>query len=613
MNSKDDGGSHRETTRTHEQKSPAVWLIGFVKPYVGRVVLAILLTLLITVLNLIQPKLLQVFLDDVVGKSKWQWMWWISSGLFVIYFTHGVISYFNTQSIARIGQSVIFDLRFQLYRKLQQLSLSFYDKMSTGAIVSRMMDDVILVQQLLTGATINLVTDFLTLIFVVIILFKMNWVMTLMVFAILPLYGLNFRFFKSRIRQAHRNIREKMDLIMGDLEETISGAMVVKSFSKEKHESIEFVTSNREALNMNMKAAFLGMSFSSIGGLISGVGAAVTLCYGVWEVIHGRLTVGELTAFTAWAGYLYGPTARLTEVINTFQQAATSLNRIHEIFMTMPDVKEIDNAIVPTNIKGHVVFDNVSFGYNPEQKVVSEISLNIEPGTIVALVGHTGCGKTTLTSLLLRFYDVTSGKITIDQYDLRTLKLTALRDRVGVVLQDPVLFNESIIENIRYGENHATDEQVIKAAKIAEIHDFIMTLKDGYDTRMGEGGIKLSVGEKQRLSIARAVVGDPAILIMDEATSSLDSESEALIQKALNNVMKNKTCFIIAHRLSTIVRADLIVVMDKGRIIETGKHKDLVKKSDGFYARLYQQQFTVPLKPFQKVNQEITAEETPSP
>jgi ATP-binding cassette subfamily B protein len=345
-----------------------------------------------------------------------------------------------------------------------------------------------------------------------------------------------------------------------------------------------------------MHAAFLGMTFSSIGGIISGVGTAVTLCFGTWNVLQNRMTVGEMMAFCAWAGYLYSPTARLTEIANTLQQAGISMLRIFEIFDTAPEVKESMHAIELPKIKGQVRFDQVSFEYLKGQKVLEDINLDIHPGTIVALVGQTGCGKTTITSLLLRFYDVTKGKITIDGYNIRDITLNSLHNQIGVVLQDPVLFNETIKENIRYGETQATDEQVVKSATIAEIHHFISGLPEQYATKLGEEGVKLSVGEKQRLAIARAVVGEPAILILDEATSSLDSESESLIQKALTNVMKGKTCFIIAHRLSTIVKADLIIVMDKGKIVELGNHRELVNKPNGYYAALYRRQFTIPFK-----------------
>ncbi|MFB3896726.1 MAG: ABC transporter ATP-binding protein [bacterium] len=575
---------------------PAFRFIRFLKPYWKQVLLAILLTFVLTALNLVMPKLLQIFLDDVVGKHHWNILIPLCLGMLGIFGVQGICSYYNSYTITFIGQRVIYDMRLQLYKTLQQLSLSFYDRMNTGAIISRMMDDVILVQNVLTGATISMFTDLLTLVFVIIILMKMNWMMTLVVFAFVPFYALNFKFFKQRRRAAHRAVREKMDQIMSDLEERISGVQVVKTFSKEKFETREFVADSRDALNMNMHAAFLGMSFSSIGGIISGIGSAVTLCFGAWNVLENRMTVGEMMAFSAWAAYLYSPTARLTEIANTFQQAGISMVRIFEIFDTMPEVRESPKAIELPKIKGQVRFDQVSFAYLKGQKVLDNINLDIPPGTIVALVGHTGCGKTTITSLLLRFYDITEGKITVDGYDIRDITLNSLRNQVGVVLQDPVLFNETIKENIRYGEQQASDDQVVKAAKIAEIHEFISGLKDQYATKLGEEGVKLSVGEKQRLSIARAVVGEPAILILDEATSSLDSESESLIQKALNNVMLGKTCFIIAHRLSTIVRADLIIVMDKGKIVEIGNHRELVKKPNGFYAALYKRQFTIPFK-----------------
>jgi len=340
-----------------------------------------------------------------------------------------------------------------------------------------------------------------------------------------------------------------------------------------------------------MRGVICSASFSTASRIINGVGSSVLFCLGCYLVIQGEITYGAVTAFMAYAQRLLGPALRFTEISNLIQQTLVSADRIFEVLDAEPEIKEVKEAKELPPIKGHIKFEKVSFAYVPGEPVLNEIDFEVQPGTTVALVGHTGCGKTTIGNLLLRLYDPQSGRILIDGHNIAEVTLKSLRSQIGVVLQDTILFNTTIKENIKYGKRNATDQEVIQAAKIAEIHDFIMSKPDGYETIIGEGGTKLSVGQKQRIAIARAVITNPGILVMDEATSSLDSESEALIQKALKNVLAGRTSIIIAHRLSTIVNADLIIVMDKGRIIEMGTHRELLKKKDGFYRQLYQKQY----------------------
>ncbi len=565
-----------------------LWLL---KPYKARVIIALSFTTILTLLNLPMPYIVQVLIDDVVPGGKWHILNYLLFIIILLFIVQGIFSYLNTYSISKLAQRVIYSLRMSIYRKLQVLSLSFYDRIKTGTIISRMMDDVNMLQSIMTGATISIFTDILTLLIVIVVLFFMNWKMTLIVLAFLPFYGINFRFFINRIRAASIQIREKMDDIFGVLQERIAGVQVVKAFSKERFETREFIAENRESLDLNMKCAFLGMSFSSISGVISGIGTASILCLGGYEIIKGTMKMGEMMAFCSLAGYLFGPTARLTEITYLIQQANVSMERIFEILDTIPDVKESKTPVVLPRVAGHVQFQSVSFGYRKGNPVLHDINLDIPPGTVVALVGKTGSGKSSIVSLLLRFYDPLNGRIIIDGHDISTVTFHSLRSQVGVVLQDPLLFNVTIEENIRYGKEDATLNEITEAARIAELHDFITSLPEGYNSRLGEEGIKLSLGEKQRLAIARAVVGHPGIIVLDEATSSLDSESESLIQKAMENLMRGRTCFVIAHRLSTVVHADLILVLDNGRIVESGRHDELIQNPKGFYNAIYKLQF----------------------
>jgi subfamily B ATP-binding cassette protein MsbA len=423
-----------------------------------------------------------------------------------------------------------------------------------------------------------------------VIIFSLSWKLSAVLLGILPLYLLNYKFFMRKIRRTNISYRFEMDQITNTLQERISGTQLVRAFVKERAETQQFLAGTRRSLNYAMRGVIYSASFSTASRIINGIGSSVLFCLGCYLVIRGEMTYGAVTAFMAYAQRLFGPALRFTEISNLIQQTLVSADRIFEVLDAEPEIKEVKGAKDLLPIKGHVKFENVTFAYTPGEPVLKEINLEIQPGTTVALVGHTGCGKTTIGNLLLRLYDPQSGQILIDSRNIAEVSLKSLRGQIGVVLQDTVLFNTTIKENIKYGKRNATDQEVIEAAKTAEIHDFIMSKKEGYETLIGEGGTKLSVGQKQRIAIARAIITNPGILIMDEATSSLDSESEALIQKALRKVLANRTSFVIAHRLSTIVNADLIIVMDKGRIIETGTHRELLKKKDGFYRQLHQQQ-----------------------
>jgi len=566
-------------------------VLRFAKPFRRKIILAMALTGVLTLVGLIPPLVMKWLIDDVMVAGNWARLNAVILMMAAIPLLTIFISFWNTYVIAFVGQRLIFDMRLGIYRHLQRLSMSFYDTMGPGKIISRIMGDVAMVRNLITGNTITMVTDIISFFFALAVIFSMSWKLSLSILCILPLYVVNYHFFVKKIRSTNVLYRHKMDEIAETLQERIRGARRVKSFAKEESETRKFVVDTRESLGHAMRGVIYSTSFSTASSLINGLGSAAIYCLGCYLVIKGEMQYGEVVAFMAYLQRLLGPALRFTQLSNTFQQTAVSADRIFEILDAEPDVKEAEDAKPIVITKGHVKFEHVWFSYVPGEPVLKDINLEIEPGMTVAFVGHTGCGKTTMASLLLRFYDPQSGRITIDGQDISKVTLRSLRSQIGVVLQDTVLFNVSIKENIRYGKRNASDDEIIRAAKIAEIHDFIESRPEGYDTIIGEGGISLSGGQKQRIAIARAVLTDPKILILDEATSSLDSESEALIQKALRNVMEGRTSFVIAHRLSTIVNADLIVVMDKGRIIEVGPHRELVTKVDGFYRQLFEQQY----------------------
>jgi len=566
-------------------------LTKFLRPYRKKIFRAILLTATLTLMGLVPPLVIKWFIDEVVGASRWDLLNGLILVLVAVPVVSGAVSFLNNYTIAYIGQRLAFDIRLAMYRHLQRLSLRFYDRMKTGKIMSRIMSDATMIQNMVTQNTITMVTDSISFLFALVIIFLLSWKLSILLLCLLPLYVLNYRFFIRKIRDTNISYRFTMDQITNTLHERIKGTRLVKSYVKEEAETDRFLNDTRQSLNYAMRGMIFSTSFSTASRIINGVGSSIIFCVGCYFVIRGEMTYGAVTAFMSYALRLLTPALRFTEISNLIQQTLVSADRIFEVLDAEPEVKEVQGAKPLPPIKGHVKFEDVSFEYVPGEPVLKGIDFEVQPGTTVAFVGHTGCGKTTIGNLLLRLYDLKSGRILIDGHDIAKVTLKSLRSQIGVVLQDTILFNSSIKENIRYGKRRTSDQEVIEAAKIAEIHDFIVDLPHGYDTIVGEGGTQLSVGQKQRIAIARAILTDPGILILDEATSSLDPQSEALIQKALDKVLAGRTSFVIAHRLSTIVNADLIIVMDRGKIIEKGTHMELMKNRDGLYRQLYKQQF----------------------
>jgi len=549
------------------------------------------LTMGFAVLGLTPPILLKVLTDEVITAGNWGLLPMVIGLLIALPLGRALIRGFNTYVVSLVGMKLVFDLREAIYRRLQALSMRFYSEMSTGAVMQRIMSDVNAVKRGVTNQTISLVTDAVACAFALSMCYVINARMALVVTLILPLYVVNYRFFVRRIRDANVAHRAKMDDICGVLQERLSAPAMVKSFSREKDETRQFVEDTRVTYDIARDSVMYSSSFSTASNLLSGVGTAIVYCLGCYMVIQGEMTYGEVIAFDSFTWSLFGPAVRFSQIFNVFEQMKVSLDRIFELMDVQPDIVDRPSAKRVKRFEGRVTLQDVSFEYLPGEPVLRNIDMDVQPGELLALVGHTGSGKTTIANLLFRFYDVTSGRILIDGVDIRDIRLTDLRRNLGVVLQDTILFGDSIKENIRYGKPDATDDEVVEVAKIAEIHSYVQSLPNGYDTLLGPGGVKLSAGRGQQLAIARAVLTDPAIIVLDEATSALDTESEQLIQQALKQVMAGRTCFVIAHRLSTIVHADRIVVLDKGRIIETGRHIDLLRKKGGHYRDLCKEQF----------------------
>jgi ABC-type multidrug transport system fused ATPase/permease subunit len=562
----------------------------YIRPYYRFIFGALALTITVTMLGLAPPLVMRAIIDRVLTEGVWMLLVPLVVAHMLIPLTSRLISLANTIVLSYVGNRLVFDVRTAMYRHIMRLSMRFHGDMSSGAVMSRLMSDVNVVQALVTGSTITLVTDVVVFVFAAVVTFTLSWKLALIAWILLPLYVLNYKHYVKRIRRSNVRYRKVADRIAGNLQERISGTRRVRSFVREDAETEDFLTDTQESLEHAMSGRVRSVTFSTASRLIWGIGSSLMYVLGSYFVLTGEMTYGSVTAFIAYAGQIFGPTIRFTQLANQLEQTMVSVERIFEVLNEHPDVEEKDDAQIMPDGKGHIVFDDVTFGYKADEPVLHDLSLDIPPGTMVAIVGHTGCGKTTITSLVMRLWDVQKGSISIDGKDIRDVTLQSLRKQVGVVLQDPVLFSTTMADNIRYGVPNATIEQVVEAAKAAEIHTTIENLPDGYDTELGgDSGIKLSVGEKQRMAIARAIITNPGVLILDEATSSLDTESELLIQAALERVMQDRTSMVVAHRLSTIVEADLIVVMDQGRILEKGSHVELVR-AGGHYANLYNKQ-----------------------
>jgi ABC-type multidrug transport system fused ATPase/permease subunit len=565
-------------------------LLGYLKPYRKRVALAVFLLLFNSLTPIAMPKIVQYVIDDVLPHKNWTALNFVFAAIVGLYALRGVLSFTLNFLIGWLGQRIVFDLRFQSYRHLNRLSLAYYDTRQTGKIMARLMGDIDFIQQMVSGGFVTFLADVFSVFAVLFVLFRMEWRLALLTLCVVPFYVLNYKLFIRHIRPISEELRERWDQMLGVLQEKLTGITVVKAFAREDYETEQFLTTVRDNFTIGMKQMKLNRKLASIAGLIRAFGTGMVLWYGGTLILHRQLLIGELLAFNGLIASLYDPAVRVVDFNVTLQWTGSAMERVFETLDTRPEITDAPDAVALRPVHGGVELQNVTFGYDSDHPVLHDISLKVAPGEVIAIVGPSGAGKTTLVNLISRFYDVNEGRILLDDVDLRQVRLSTLRGSLGYVSQESLLFSVTLRENIRYGFHDATDPQILKAAKYADLHEFIMNLPQGYDTKIGEDGIKLSVGQKQRMSIARAALTDPKILILDDATSALDSKTEANVQAALERLMRGRTSFVIAHRLSTIMNADRIVVLDAGRIVDVGTHAELVARP-GVYQNLYNEQY----------------------
>ncbi len=569
----------------------------FVKPYRWKIVWTVLIGIVKFAIPLLMPLILKYVIDDIIdadglsASEKTTQLFVLMGVSFLIFLVlRPPIEYLRQYLAQWVGNRILYDIRDRLFDHIQKLSLRYYSKTKTGEIISRVINDVEQTKTFVITGLMNIWLDLVTILIAIGIMLTMDVGLTLVAIILFPFYGFSIKFFFAKLRQLTRDRSQALAEVQGHLHERVQGVPVTRSFALEEYEQGQFEARNDHFWDKSIKQTIWNAKTFAVTNTITDLAPLLVIAYAGYQVIHGNLTLGTMMAFVGYMERVYSPLRRLVNSSTMLTQSIASIDRVFELMNEKYDITDKPNAFELKKVQGRIDVENVSFAYEEEEaSVLKNVSLHVKAGETIAFVGMSGGGKSTLISLLPRFYDVTEGAIKIDGTDIRDVKVRSLRDKIGMVLQDNTLFSESIAMNIRMGNPYATDEEVIKAAKAANAHDFIMELPQGYDTLVGERGVKLSGGQKQRVAIARVFLKNPPILIFDEATSALDLESEHMIQEAVEKLASDRTTFIVAHRLATITHADRIVVIENGKITETGSHEQLMALKGSYYD-LYQVQ-----------------------
>ncbi len=572
-----------------------VRLLKFLRPYWAILLLISLILLIRTGLGLVPPLFQRAVVDEVIGGRDLNRLGLFLGGLVGTYLLLRLSDFGDMYLRHALGERFIYDLRVHLYAYLQRLSLSFFEKTSTGELISRVTNDVQALEQFVTHGSSLTVVDLLRLLGTAGMIFWLDWRLALIALVPLPFLATGMRRFNKQVRPKYRSVRARLGEINARLQDSLAGIRVVQAFAQEEAELERFAGESKNYYRARVEAIRSWASFFPAFWFLSDLGIVAVLGLGAWLVVGDLVSLGTLVAFLSYVGELYQPLRRLTEIDNVVQQAIAAGERIFELLDQTPEVQDHPEACDLEEVRGEVRFEDVHFCYGSGDEVLHDVEFTMSPGEVVALVGPSGAGKTSIANLLCRFYDPIHGHILLDGQDLRTIRLACLRRQIAVVLQETFLFNTTVRENIRFGKPDAGDEEIIAAARAAHAHEFIEQLPNGYDTEIGERGVRLSGGQKQRLALARAILTNPRILILDEATSSVDAEAEYHIRQALKEVLRGRTALVIAHRLSTIRDADKIIALEEGRIREVGDHRDLLERG-GLYSQLYRRQLEMALE-----------------
>ena len=571
----------------------------FVKPYRWLLVWTIVIGIVKFAIPLFLPWLVQIILDDILleeglsaEEKTRQLFTWIGIAIVLFFVIRPPIEYYRQYFAQNLSNNILFDIRKELYGHLQKLSLKYYANTRAGEVISRVINDVEQTKSFVMTGLMNLWLDLATIVIVIAIMFSMDVKLTIVSLIALPFYAFSVKYFFGRLRSLTRARSQALAGVQSYLHERVTGMSIIKSFTLERHEQAIFDETNGEFLNKALDHSRWNAKSFAVVNTITDIAPLLVIGFAGYQVIQENLTIGIMVAFYAYIERLYGPLRRLVSSSTTLTQSIASMDRMFELMDETYDVEDKPRAMELVDANGKLAFENVSFQYEEDgSRVLEGVDFSIEPGQTAAFVGMSGGGKSTIVSLIPRFYDASEGAVKIDDRNVKDVTLRSLRSQIGIVLQDNILFSDSVKQNILMGKPDATEEEVIAAAKAANAHDFIMGLPEGYDTKVGERGVKLSGGQKQRVAIARVFLKNPAILVLDEATSALDLESEALIQESLDRLVHDRTTIVIAHRLSTITHADKIFVVDHGKIVEEGTHAQLMKKQGAYYQLFQIQKF----------------------
>lgn len=565
-------------------------LLLFIKPYIKHLVLAVICIIMAAGANLYLPWIIKDMIDDVLAAKDMAMLNVICVGIVVVFLIRGIFYYGQSYLVSFIGERVIIDVRELMFRKFQRLPLAYFDRHQTGETMSYITNDVAAIQSALVDKLIEMVTEGSILIGSIAMMIYLDWKLSLLTLVVIPLVGQAMKIFGRKLKRNGTLIQERMADITSLLQESISSIRVVKSFAREDYEIGRFQKQNILNFQAKMKNVQLTSLLTPTVEFLAALSVTFIIWFGGYEVVNGVLTAGALVAFLTYAVNLANPVKRLSRVYGDLQKAMAAVDRVFYILDLPESMRDKPEAKPLPEIKGHVEVSHVTFAYKEDSPALSDVSLEVKPGEMIAFVGPSGAGKSTIANLIPRFYDIDAGSISIDGHDILDVTMESLRQQIGIVPQETILFSTTVRENIRYGRLDATDEEVEAAARAANAEVFIKELPQGYDTGIGERGLNLSGGQRQRISIARAILKNPRILILDEATSALDTESEKIVQAALDKLMVGRTSFVIAHRLSTIFNANKIYVIDGGRIKESGTHEELLAQG-GLYSHLYNIQF----------------------
>ncbi|MFW5788205.1 MAG: ABC transporter ATP-binding protein [Halanaerobiales bacterium] len=571
-------GDEEDFSLKELDKRALKFLFKYLKAHIKTLIIATLCMLMVTLATLAGPYLSKIAIDSYITKGDLRGLNWIFILMLISYGVLWLFSYFQTYLSNWIGQRIVGDIREDLYQHLQNLTIDFFHKRDTGDIMSRVTHDVNALSDLISTGYVHLLNDFFTLLGIVIIMLFLNVQLALVSFMTIPFIFFVVSFLGKRMRKAYQGVREKLAELNADVEQNLSGIRLIQALNREARNTGEFKQLSWENLKANLKAASYFSLLFPVMNLSKVLGEALVLGYGGWGVVRGTISIGVIIAFMGYVRRFFAPLADLSQVYNTYQSAGAALDRIYEYMSIEPSLKELNNPQLPEKVKGEIEFKGVSFAYEKEN-VIEDLNFKINSGEVMALVGPTGAGKTTIVNLLTRLYDVDQGQILIDGVDVRELSFEFLRKNISVVSQDVFLFDTSIKNNIRYGKPEAEEKEIIEVARQIQAHGFIKDLPQGYETRVGEGGVKLSGGQKQLISFARAMLTDPQILILDEATSSVDAYTEVMIQEAMDKLLENRTVLMIAHRFATLKKAGRIGVLKDGKMIGLDTHQKLVKEN----------------------------------